>query len=134
MASPAEEMLEAGFDALIAFHGERMTWRAGTGILRAEHGEAVTTEVGIAVDLGDSTEPPAEEIEFIGIFDDQYQLETVAGTGFTTTIDAVSVKTDVLPDIDRMDMIIRGGVTYYVQDIQPDGMGSTRLILSKQAH
>lgn len=134
MPSPAEEMLDAGFDALIAFHGERMTWRSGSGILRAEHGEVVTTEVGKAVDLGDSTEPPAEEIEFIGIFDDQYQLETIAGTGFATTIDAVRVKTAALPDVARMDMIIRRGVTYYVQDIQPDGMGATGLILSKQAH
>lgn len=134
MPSPAEEMLDAGFDALIAFHGERMTWRSGAGILRAEHGEVVTTEVGQAVDLGDSTEPPSTEIEFIGIFDDQYQLETIAGTGFATTIDAVSVKTEALPDVARMDMIRRGGVTYYVQDIQPDGMGASRLILSKQAH
>jgi hypothetical protein len=134
MASPAEEMLDAGFDALIAFHGERMTWRSGSGILRAEHGEVITTEVGKAVDLGDSTEPPAEEIEFIGIFDDQYQLETIAGTGFATTIDAVSVKTAALPDLERMDIIERGGVTYYVQDIQPDGIGASRLILSKQAH
>lgn len=134
MASAAEEMLDAGFDALIAFHGERMTWRSGSGILRAEHGEVITTETGAAIDLGDSTEPPAEEIEFIGIFDDQFQLETIAGTGFATTIIAVSVKTATLPDVERMDIITRQGVTYYVADIQPDGMGATRLILSKQAH
>lgn len=131
MASPAEEMLVAGFDALIAFHGERMTWRSGAGILRAEHGEVITSEVGKAVESGDSD---ADEIEFIGIFDDQYQLETIAGTGFATTIDAVSVKSSLLPDVARMDIIERGGVTYYVQDIQPDGMGASRLILSKQAH
>lgn len=131
MASPAEEMLVAGFSALIAFHGERMTWRSGEGILRAEHGEVVTSEVGKAVESGDSV---PDEIEFIGIFDDQYQLETIAGTGFATTIDAVSVKSSLLPDVARMDIIERGGVTYYVQDIQPDGMGASRLILSKQAH
>jgi hypothetical protein len=131
MASPAEEMLVAGFDALIAFHGERMTWRSGAGILRAEHGEVVTTEVGKAVEVG-ADDP--DEIEFIGIFDDQYQLETIAGTGFATTIDAVSVKSSLLPDVARMDIIERGGATYYVQDIQPDGMGASRLILSKQAH
>ena len=131
MASPAEEMLVAGFDALIAFHGERMTWRSGAGILRAEHGEVITSEAGKAVESGASD---AGEIEFIGIFDDQYQLETIAGTGFATTIDAVSVKTSLIPSVARMDIIERGGQTFYVQDIQPDGMGASRLILSKQAH
>lgn len=131
MASPAEEMLVAGFEALTAFHGERMTWRSGAGILRAEHGEVVTNEVGAAMEVG---EDDPDTIDFIGIFDDQYQLETIAGTGFATTIDAVSVKSSLLPDVARMDIIERGGVTYYVQDIQPDGMGASRLILSKQAH
>ena len=131
MASPAEEMLVAGFEALIAFHGERMTWRSGAGILRAEHGEVITNEVGAAMEVG---EDDPDTIDFIGIFDDQYQLETISGTGFATTIDAVSVKSSLLPDVARMDIIERGGVTYYVQDIQPDGMGASRLILSKQAH
>ena len=131
MASPAEEMLVAGFEALTAFHGERMTWRSGAGILRAEHGEVITNEVGAAIEPGEDV---PQEIDFIGIFDDQYQLETIAGTGFATTIDAVSVKTALIPAVARMDIIERGGVTYYVQDIQPDGMGASRLILSKQAH
>lgn len=131
MSSPAEATLEAGFDALNAYHGERLTWRSGSVILQSGTGEVITTEAGKAIESGD---PDGEEIEFIGIFDDQYQLETLSGAGILTTIDAVSVKTTILPDVARGDMIVRGATTYYVNDVQADGMGTTRLILSKHAH
>lgn len=127
--TPAEATLDAGFDALIAFHGERLTWRSGSGVVTTEHGEAVTTEGGKALETG-----AGEEIEFVGIYDSEYELEGQGMGGSATTAIAVSVKSSTLPDAARNDIIERGGVTYYVQDVQPDGVGVTHLILSKHAH
>ncbi len=127
--TPAEATLDAGFDTLLSFHGETLTWRSGSGVVLAESGEAVTDSNGQAVESGG-----ADEIEFTGIFDSEYELFSPTGGGVATTVIAVSAKSATLPDAARGDLIDRGTTTYYVVDVQEDGVGVTRLILSKHAH
>ena len=123
----AETILEAGLDALIAHHGERLTWRSVSGVILTNHGEAVTTEGGKAFETGDG-----ETIQFNGIFDSEYQLELPGGAGTTTTTIAVTARDDDLPDAARGDVIERDSVNYYVTDVQPDGLGRIVMLLSRQ--
>jgi hypothetical protein len=129
MPTTAETLLTSGFASLVAVHGEAMTWRSGSGIIRTAHGEAVTTEGSKALETGDGA-----EIDFDGIFDSEYALELPGGAGTVTTVIAASVESSTLPSAARGDIIERGGVIYYVLDVQPDGVGRTVLILSKHAH
>lgn len=87
--------------------------------------------------------PFAETISYTGYglaaasikaqFEDPYQLTSAQGIEYQNANPNCLCKTSDVPTADDRATIIRNAVTYYVMDVQPDGTGITRLILSKLA-
>ena len=126
--STATDKLESGRLALVGFFGESLTWIPFSSLVQSESGQVITTEGGKALVADES-----EAVEFEANFDEAYQVMNgmeVVSTGPAAT----DVKASDLPDADRGDLILRGGVQYSVTEIQRDGLGSMTLILSKHAH
>lgn len=74
--------------------------------------------------------PSSQSIDVNGIFDDEFS--SVEGVG--TSLPMFEYESDNLPDIARGDKITIpkvGGITYTIRSFQPDGTGSTELILEK---
>lgn len=66
-------------------------------------------------------------------FEDPYQLTIAQGIEYQNANPNCLCKTSEVATVDDRATIVRGGVTYYVIDTQPDGTGVTRLVLSKIA-
>jgi len=67
-----------------------------------------------------------------GVFDNEYTVES--GTqeiGIGLPSPRVTCKTADVPSAARGDHLAIAGVTYHVLEVQPDGMGFTVLILSR---
>lgn len=68
------------------------------------------------------------------IFDEAYEILTpVAGLEVGSTAPAAWIDTDDAPDAARGDQLVVDSVTYEVLTAQPDGLGVTRLLLSKDS-
>lgn len=74
--------------------------------------------------------PSTRSIDVSGLFDNDF----LAVEGVATTAPMFECATEKLPDIARGDKITIpkvGGTTYTIINFQPDGTGSTELILEK---
>lgn len=65
------------------------------------------------------------------IFDNEYQLGTVANTGMATTMPMLTLPTSSVPASPVGKAAVVGGVTYTVVEHQPDGTGVSRLMLER---
>ena len=128
--SAASAMLEVGRLALVAHHGESLTWIPASAVVRMEHGEAVTNEAGVA-----SVADESGAITFTGVFDSAYAVINTSDGSIASTGPAVTdVSPDDVPDASRGDVILRGSTRYNVLEPRRDGLGSMVLILSRHAH
>jgi hypothetical protein len=64
-------------------------------------------------------------------FEDPYQLTSAQGIEYQNSNPNCLCKTSDVANANDEAMIVRNGITYYVKEVQPDGTGITRLILSK---
>ena len=67
------------------------------------------------------------------IFDMPYALTSVQGVTYQNAHPTCLAKTSDVSTATSGATIVRGAVTYYVVDVQPDGTGITNLVLSTQA-
>lgn len=131
MSSAASTALAAGFNALLAHHGERepLEYIESSKVIRRENGEAVTDENGIPQLVDEDSE------QIAGIFDESYEMVSPGGIGITTTAIAATVLAVSVEGIEPGAIILREGIFYFVQIVQEPGIdGSQVLILSRQIH
>jgi len=67
------------------------------------------------------------------IWDSPFQLTSAQGIQYQNANPNALFRTVDVPSASDKDTVIRSGVTYYVTEVQPDGTGVTRLILSEMA-
>jgi len=68
------------------------------------------------------------------IFDNEYSTaEGIGEPGMGVPSPQVLCKTADVPSASHGDTLLVGGITYYVQEVRPDGTGITTLILSRDA-
>lgn len=129
--SAASTMLEIGRLALVAHHGESLTWIPASVVQVRENGEVIIGNDGKALYNGDES-----NVEFTAVFDNAYASINAEDGSIASTGPAVTnVSTADLPDLsDRGDLILRGSEQFFVQRVEPDGVGVVNLILSKHAH
>ena len=68
-----------------------------------------------------------------GIFDDAYALATVGAMGMATSAPSVLVAADVVPANAHGLPALVNGTAYVIVGSEPDGVGSTRLVLERSA-
>ena len=68
-----------------------------------------------------------------GIFDDAYALATVGAMGMATSAPSVLVAADVVPANAPGLPALVNGTAYVIVGSEPDGVGSTRLVLERSA-
>lgn len=128
--SAATAYLEVGRLALVAHHGESLIWHPSSVVLKRENGQAVLSELGKAIVSDES-----QSITFTGNFDEAYAvINTIDGSISSTGPAVTDVKSSTIPDAARGDLVIRDSVQYSVTAVQPDGVTSIVLILSKHGH
>lgn len=66
-----------------------------------------------------------------GIFDDAYALATVGAMGMATSVPSVLVAADVVPANAHGLPVLVNGTAYVIVGSEPDGVGSTRLVLER---
>jgi len=66
------------------------------------------------------------------IFDNEFFLSTIAGSGYENTNPTALCKTTDVSTATNGATLVTDSVTYYVIGVQPDGTGFTKLILSTQ--
>lgn len=66
-----------------------------------------------------------------GIFDDAYALATVGAMGMATSVPSVLVAADVVPANAHGLPALVNGTAYVIVGSEPDGVGSTRLVLER---
>lgn len=127
--SAASAILERGFRALAAHHGEALTWHPASVVVKREAGEALWGNPGKPIISDES-----EAVTFTGIFNESWaQISPVDGS-IISTAPAVMFESSELPEADRGDVVIRSGVYYSVIEARPHGVGSSVAILSKHVH
>ncbi len=66
------------------------------------------------------------------IFDNEFFLSTIVGSGYENTNPTALCKTTDVSTATNGATLVTDSVTYYVIGVQPDGTGFTKLILSTQ--
>ena len=128
MPTAADTLFLQGTAVLRSVHGETLTRRPASDVMGTEYGEAVSAETGKAILGGNQTDQ-----SFTCNWFDEFYLEASAdGISVAALRPACEVADSQLSNIKRNDVITRNGIAYYVQSIQPDGLGNNLLLLSKQ--
>lgn len=65
------------------------------------------------------------------IFDAPFGLTSAQGIDYQSDVPAVTIKTSDVPSVGEGDTLTIDGVVFKVKEIQPDGTGISRIILSK---
>ena len=65
------------------------------------------------------------------IFDAPFAMTSAQGIDYQSDVPVVTVKTSDLPSAGEGDTLTVDGVVYKIAEVQPDGTGISRIILSK---